>query len=111
MLFTTAYRRVVLYFHSAVYDAVRASRNVIFSHAKHCCICMEPAEFFFFFLLILVIAYTIQGPRRNKTLLWLVSDGLWRVCKINGRFGSASPSIDFTPPPPHISLDRLELTK
>ena len=53
---------------------------------------------FFFFLLILVIAYTIQGPKRNKTLIYEI----WRVCKIYGRLGSASPFIDFTPPPPYF---------
>ena len=45
-----------------------------------------------FFLLILVIAYIIQGPRRNKTLIWSVHDGLLK-------YGGFAKYIEGSAPP------------
>ena len=52
LILTTAQRRVVLGFHSVVYDVVRASRNVTFSRAKLCRICLKPVLIFVLFWLL-----------------------------------------------------------
>ena len=57
---TSSAQAVTSYFSRVLYAAVYVT--------------MKPADFLL--LLILVIAYTIQGPRRNKTLIWSVPDGL-----------------------------------
>ena len=48
----TAQLRVILDIHSVAYDVVRASRNVKFSRAKLCRICMKPALNFSLFWLL-----------------------------------------------------------
>ena len=58
LILTTAYCRVILDFNSLVYDVVRRSRNITFSRAKLCRICMKPVVIFF---LILVTGHTMQG--------------------------------------------------
>ena len=73
LILTKAHHRFILDFHSVVYDVVRASRNVTFSRAKLCRICMKSALIFPNFG---YSVYIIQGPRRNKTLIWSVADGL-----------------------------------
>ena len=52
LILTKAQHRFVLDFHSVVYDVVRASRNVTFSRAKLCRICMKSALIFSQFWLL-----------------------------------------------------------
>ena len=100
LILTMAQRRVVLDFYSVVYYVVRANHNVTFSCAKLCCICMKPVSCVLIFVLIWLLRTQFKVLDEIKHLFGQFRrySEIWWVCKIYGRLGSASPSIDFTNP-------------